>query len=168
MNKLPILIGLGAVVLMGSSSTKKKSTQNNVKIDPLVAEKSIKIDPLLSKAVCKSTEYLNKEGICQMFWNDQTPAKVKEQLEIELKGYDLKDWDSLCAQKELKDGVGLDLNSNHVKILSKVIIKLWPEIKITQLPPTNKSPLYIIVLWQKATAVYYDMVCGIADLPPIT
>jgi hypothetical protein len=166
MNTLPIIIGLGAVVLIGSSTSKKKSTQNNVKLDPLLAKKSTNIDPLLGKAVCKSTEYLNKEGICQMFWNDQTPAKVKEQLEIELKAYDSKNWDVMCAQKDKGDGI--EMNPNFVKVLSKVIVKLWPEIKSSQLPPTNKSPLYIITLWQKATAVYYDMVCGIADLPPIT
>jgi len=166
MKTLPIILGLGAVVLIGASSKNKDSTKSNLKIDPLIGKPVTKIDPLLGKPKCKSIEYLNKEGICQAFWNENTPALVKKELEIQLKGYDLKNWDSLCKQKDSGDGI--ELNPNHVKILSVVINKLWPEIKISQLPPTNKSPVYVILIWQKATAVYYDMVCGIADLPPIT
>jgi hypothetical protein len=72
----------------------------------------------------------------------------------------------MCGQ--IDKGDGLEPNPNHIKILRAVITKLWPEVKASQLPPTIKSPIYVIELWKKATNVYYDMVCGITDQKPIT
>lgn len=165
MNTLPIILGLGAVVLIGSQSSKSsKDSKDSKKI--VLKAGSVTIPKNKDPLKCNSTQYMTKDGICQTFWDDKTAARVKTELTIELKGYDSKNWDVMCAQKDKGDG--LEMNPNFVKVLSKVIVKLWPEIKLSQLPPTNKSPLYIITLWQKATAVYYDMVCGIADLPPIT
>lgn len=163
MKALPILLGLSAVVLIGSKSSKSSKSADKV----ILKAGSINIPKNTEPPKCTSVQYLNKEGVCQTFWNEQTPAKVKEQLEIQLKGYDSKNWNIMCKQYE--SGDGLKPNPNHIKILTAVITKLWPEVKSSQLPPNNKSPLYIILLWQKATSVYYDMVCGIpADLPPIT
>lgn len=167
MKALPVLLGLGAVVLIGSKSSKSSKPTEKViyQAGTIIAPKNK--DPDKESPKCTSVQYLNAEGICQTFWNDQTPAKVKKELEIQLKGYDLKNKSTLCDQED--KGNGLELNPTHVKVLSNVITKLWPQVKASQLPPNNKSPLYIILLWQKATEVYYDMVCGIAaDLPPIT
>ena len=162
MKALPLLLGLGAVVLIGSKSSKSSKPAEKV----IFKAGTINIPKNTEPPKCTSVQYLNKEGVCQTFWNDQTPAKVKEQLEIQLKGYDLKNWDKMCGQ--IDKGDGLEPNPNHIKILRAVITKLWPEVKASQLPPTIKSPIYIIELWKKATNVYYDMVCGITDQKPIT
>lgn len=167
MNTLPIILGLGAVVLIGSQSSKSSKDSKDSKKVVLKAG-GVTIPKNTDPLKCTSSQYMTKDGICQTFWDDKTPDLVKKQLDIELKGYDLKNWDSLCLQYSKGYEDGLALNPNHVKILSKVIVKLWPQIKISELPPTNKSPLYIIELWKKATAVYYDKVCGIdPNLPPI-
>lgn len=162
MSKLLLIAGLGAgALIVAKSATPAKKQSKGITFNG-----SLEIKKTADPVKCKSTQYLNKSGICQTFWDENTSAKVQKELDVQLKEYNVKDWDLMCEQKD--KGEGIALNANHVKILSAVITKLWPEIKSEQLPPTNKSPIYIIELWKLATAVYYEKVCGIADLPPIT
>jgi hypothetical protein len=164
MKTLPIILGLGAIVLIGSKSSKQNEPK---KIMRLSLDNIKKIPEETNPLTCKSTEYLNKEGVCQTFWDDNTPGLVKIEIDKQLLDFKLNK-SELCDQKDSGDGKGIVENPNHVKITINVITKLWKQIKASELPPTIKSPIYIIELWKKVTNVYYDKVCGIADLPPIT
>lgn len=161
MKTLPILLGLGAIVLIGSQ--KKESSKETKK------ELNLKLDAKkVGTSKCTSTEYLNKDGLCQVFWDETTPAQVAKKIDSVTATYKDKSWDNLCqAGKDTGDGI--PPNINQIKILKEVVSDLWKPITKDMLPPTDKSPVWVIEIWKKCVAVYFDKLCGIKDgLPPIT
>ncbi len=160
MKAFPIIIGLGAVVLLSSKSSATSTKKESVKyvIGKITPKKNTAND-------CNSNEYLNADSYCQVFWNEKTPALVKTELDKQLNAYKDQSYDNLCQQKDYGDGL---INPNYQKIISNIIIKLWPMISASSLPPTIKSPVWMVDIWKKVVSIYSEQVCGISSLPPIT
>lgn len=168
MNALPLIIGAGiAIFAFGKSSNSSKSSNSNTeKEDEIEIKKGlIDVSKIPSKqllALCTTSQYRNNKGECVDFWIDgETDDRVKQEFDSIVKNnYKGKSLNDLCDDKKVKFDILPNPNAND--IIKLTITNLWkPVITSKMLPPTNKSPDFVKVIWKKVTDLYFSKVCGL-------
>lgn len=123
---------------------------------------------------CTSNQY-EKDGKCVTFWDDKTEGlvvgkimKKAQEWYDSVKGGPIKPENNvgegyitlLCSDQN--DGKGnFETNPQAMKIMIETVAELWPVITKDALPPTQKSPKWLIEVWNRVVQIYYREICGL-------
>lgn len=153
--KTPIIIaGLAALVLMSPKSSTKAKTDSKKGIDKLGTKPE--------KTICTDLQYKDDHGKCIDFWIEgETDQFVLDEINNQISKLKDKSLDALCADKVIDAKLGeYAPNDNLQKIIKETIHKLWPDIALSSLPPTAKSPNWLIKIWTRTNMIYAEKICG--------
>lgn len=119
---------------------------------------------------CSQNQY-KSNGECITFWDENTEGlvldKIREKAQIFINkqnpkptGIIGKDYITpLCLDNPPDENGVQTSNTNAINIIKSTIIDLWPVVKAADFPVTQKSPSWLITVWNRVIDIYYKEIC---------